>query len=152
MKILGIGNAIVDVICKVDDNFITKNNLTKSTMKLFFDENEFKNLLNNLKIEKVKNWELQNITNNSIFITNPKTLQDLLIKIVKRGVNTKAYRFTFNNDKEAKFFITSSSDCKVSMARIIQRNKLNQIKALVELSNDLQNVKKIEFINPKVLM
>ncbi|MDB3924408.1 adenosine kinase [Candidatus Pelagibacter sp.] len=52
MKILGIGNAIVDVICKVDDNFIDQNNLTKSTMKLFFDENEFKNLLINLKIEK----------------------------------------------------------------------------------------------------
>ena len=52
MKILGIGNAIVDVICKVNDNFITQNNLTKSTMKLFFDENEFKNLLKNLKIEK----------------------------------------------------------------------------------------------------
>jgi len=52
MKILGIGNAIVDVICKVDDNFISKNNLTKSTMKLYFDENEFKNLLTNLKIEK----------------------------------------------------------------------------------------------------
>ncbi len=52
MKILGIGNAIVDVICKVDDNFITQNDLTKSTMKLIFDENEFKKLLSNLKIEK----------------------------------------------------------------------------------------------------
>ena len=52
MKILGIGNAIVDVICKVDDSFIMQNNLTKSTMKLFFDESEFKNLLTNLKIEK----------------------------------------------------------------------------------------------------
>jgi len=52
MKILGIGNAIVDVICKVDDNFITQNGLTKSTMKLIFDENEFKKLLTNLKIEK----------------------------------------------------------------------------------------------------
>jgi sugar/nucleoside kinase (ribokinase family) len=52
MKILGIGNAIVDVVCKVDVNFITKNNLTKGTMKLFFDENEFKKLLSNLKIEK----------------------------------------------------------------------------------------------------
>ena len=52
MKILGIGNAIVDVICKVDDHFINQNNLTKSTMKLFFDENEFKNLIKNLKIEK----------------------------------------------------------------------------------------------------
>jgi len=52
MKILGIGNAIVDVICKVNNSFIEQNNLTKSTMKLFFDENEFKNLLTNLKIEK----------------------------------------------------------------------------------------------------
>jgi len=52
MKILGIGNAIVDIICKVNDSFIDQNNLTKSTMKLFFDENEFKNLLTNLKIEK----------------------------------------------------------------------------------------------------
>ena len=52
MKILGIGNAIVDVICKVDDNFIAQNSLTKGTMKLIFDENEFKTLLSNLKIEK----------------------------------------------------------------------------------------------------
>ena len=52
MKILGIGNAIVDVICKVEDDFLDKNNLTKSTMKLIFDDKEFKNLLSNLKIEK----------------------------------------------------------------------------------------------------
>ena len=51
MKILGIGNAIVDVICKVEDNFITQNKLTKSTMKLV-DEAEFKKLLSNLKIEE----------------------------------------------------------------------------------------------------
>ena len=52
MKILGIGNAIVDVICKVEEGFIQKNGLTKSTMKLIFEENEFKQLLSNLKIEK----------------------------------------------------------------------------------------------------
>jgi len=52
MRILGIGNAIIDVICKVNDSFIEQNNLTKSTMKLFFDEHEFKNLFSNLKIEK----------------------------------------------------------------------------------------------------
>ena len=51
MKILGIGNAIVDVICKVDDNFLVKNNLTKSTMKLV-DKEEFQKLLSNLKIEE----------------------------------------------------------------------------------------------------
>ena len=52
MKIIGIGNAIVDVICKVDEGFLSKNNLTKGTMKLTFDENEFKTLLSKLKIEK----------------------------------------------------------------------------------------------------
>ena len=51
MKILGIGNAIVDVLCKVDDNFLKNNSLTKSTMKLV-DENEFKNLISKLKIEE----------------------------------------------------------------------------------------------------
>jgi fructokinase len=51
MRILGIGNAIVDVICKVDDNFISQNNLTKSTMKLV-DETEFKKLLSALKKEE----------------------------------------------------------------------------------------------------
>ena len=52
MKILGIGNAIIDVICKVDENFITDNNLTKGTMKLIFDESEFQKLSSNLTIEK----------------------------------------------------------------------------------------------------
>jgi sugar/nucleoside kinase (ribokinase family) len=51
MKITGIGNAIVDVICKVEDQFLKKNNLTKSNMKLI-DESEFKKLLGNLKIEE----------------------------------------------------------------------------------------------------
>ena len=50
MKILGIGNAIVDVICKVEDKYLSENGLTKSTMKLV-DEIEFKKLLSTLKIE-----------------------------------------------------------------------------------------------------
>ena len=51
MKILGIGNAIVDVICKIEDNFLLENSLTKSTMKLV-DEVDFKKVLSNLKIEQ----------------------------------------------------------------------------------------------------
>ena len=51
MKILGIGNAIVDVICKIEENFLSENKLTKSTMKLV-NEAEFKKLLSNLKIEE----------------------------------------------------------------------------------------------------
>ena len=51
MKILGIGNAIVDVLSKVNDEFLEKNSLTKSTMKLV-DETEFKNLLSSINIEE----------------------------------------------------------------------------------------------------
>ena len=51
MKILGIGNAIVDVLCKVSEEFLEKNSLTKSTMKLV-DEKEFKKLLSSLEIEE----------------------------------------------------------------------------------------------------
>ena len=52
MKILGIGNAIVDVICKVDDSYLSQNKLQKGTMKLIFEEDEFKKLLSNLKVNK----------------------------------------------------------------------------------------------------
>ena len=48
MKILGIGNAIVDVICKVEEDFLDQNDLVKSNMKLIFDQNEFKTLLSSL--------------------------------------------------------------------------------------------------------
>ena len=51
MKILGIGNAIVDVICRVEDQYLLDNGLTKSTMKLV-DENAFKKLLSTLKIDE----------------------------------------------------------------------------------------------------
>ena len=52
MKILGIGNAIVYVICKVNEDFISHNNLTKGTMKLIFNDKEFQSMLSNLNIEK----------------------------------------------------------------------------------------------------
>ena len=51
MKVLGIGNAIVDVICKVEEDFLKRNSLVKSTMKLV-NEDEFKKILSNLKIEE----------------------------------------------------------------------------------------------------
>ena len=51
MKILGIGNAIVDVLCKVSDDFLKQNSLIKSTMKLV-DEAEFRKISSSLKIEE----------------------------------------------------------------------------------------------------
>ena len=51
MQVIGIGNAIVDVLCRVDDDFLVRNSLTKSTMKLI-NEDEFKKLLSMIEIEK----------------------------------------------------------------------------------------------------
>ena len=62
MNIIGIGNAIVDVICKVDDDFISHNNLTKGLMKLIFDQNEFERLLSGLKVEKTMSVSYTHLT------------------------------------------------------------------------------------------
>ena len=60
MKILGIGNAIVDVICKVEDQYLSDNELIKGTMKLV-DEPEFKKLLSTLKLKKLSLGDLLQI-------------------------------------------------------------------------------------------
>ena len=52
MKVIGIGNAIVDVLCEVNEDFIIKNSLVKGTMKLI-DENELKSLLKSISIKEV---------------------------------------------------------------------------------------------------
>ena len=106
MKILGIGNAIVDVICKVDDEFITNNNLTKSNMKLIFDENEFKKLLSNLKIEKTISGGsvansivgLSQLGNNVGFIG--KISDDKLGNEYEIGLKKENVKYIYNKKKE----------------------------------------------------
>ena len=106
MKILGIGNAIVDVICKVDDNFIAQNNLTKSTMKLV-DEMEFKKLLSTLKIEKTVSGGsvansivgLSQLGNKAGFIG--KVSDDDLGNKYEEGLKKENVRFFYSKKKEA---------------------------------------------------
>jgi len=106
MKILGIGNAIVDVICKVDDEFIKKNNLTKSTMKLIFDEKEFKQLLSNLKIEKTVSGGsvansivgLSQLGNDVGFIG--KVNDDDLGGKYEEGLKTESVKYFYSKKKE----------------------------------------------------
>ena len=105
MKILGIGNAIVDVICKVDDKFITDNNLTKSTMKLV-DETEFKKLLSTLKIEETVSGGsvansivgLSQLGNKVGFIG--KISDDDLGKKYEEGLKKEKVEFFYNKKKE----------------------------------------------------
>ena len=105
MKILGIGNAIVDVICKVDDKFITQNNLTKSTMKLV-DEVEFKKLLSTLKIEETVSGGsvansivgLSQLGNKVGFIG--KVSDDDLGNKYEEGLKKENVRFFYSKKKE----------------------------------------------------
>ena len=106
MKILGIGNAIVDVICRVKDDFISKNNLTKGLMKLIFDETEFKELLKNLKIEKTISGGsvansivgLSQLGNNVGFIG--KISDDDFGVIYEEGLKKEKVNFLYSKKKE----------------------------------------------------
>ena len=106
MKILGIGNAIVDVICKVDEEFISQNNLTKGTMKLIFDDKEFQSMLSNLKIEKTISGGsvansivgLSQLGNNVGFIG--KVSDDELGNKYEEGLNSEKVKYFYTKKKE----------------------------------------------------
>ena len=105
MKILGIGNAIVDVLCKVDDDFLVKNSLTKSTMKLI-DEDEFKTLLSLLSIEETVSGGsvansivgLSQLGNNVGFIG--KVNDDNLGQKYEDGLKKEKVNYLYNKKKE----------------------------------------------------
>ena len=107
MKILGIGNAIIDVICKVDENYISQNNLTKGTMKLIFDEVEFKKLLSSLKINKTVSGGsvansivgLSQLGNEVGFIG--KISDDELGNKYEEGLKKEKVRFFYSKKKES---------------------------------------------------
>ena len=105
MKILGIGNAIVDVLCKVSDEFLLENSLTKSTMKLI-DEEEFKKLLSLLKIEETVSGGsvansivgLSQLGNNVGFIG--KVNDDKLGQEYEDGLKSENVKYLYNKKKE----------------------------------------------------
>ncbi|MDC3039568.1 adenosine kinase [Candidatus Pelagibacter sp.] len=105
MKILGIGNAIVDVLCKVSDDFLTKNSLKKSTMKLV-DETEFKKLLSSLKIEETISGGsvansivgLSQLGNNVSFLG--KINDDHLGQKYEEGLKKENVQYIYNKKKE----------------------------------------------------
>ena len=105
MKILGIGNAIVDVLCKVDDDFLVKNSLTKSTMKLI-DEDEFKTLLSLINIEETVSGGsvansivgLSQLGNDVGFIG--KISEDNLGQKYEDGLKKEKVNYLYNKKKE----------------------------------------------------
>jgi len=106
MKIIGIGNAIVDVLCKVDDEYLKKNSLTKSTMKLV-NEIEFKNLLSSVEIEETISGGsvantivgLSQLNNNVGFIG--KINDDILGKKYEEGLIQENVKYLYSKKKES---------------------------------------------------
>ncbi len=105
MKVLGIGNAIVDVICKVKEDFLIKNNLQKSTMKLV-NELDFKKLMSNLKIDNTVSGGsvansivgLSQLGNNVGFIG--KVSDDELGNKYEEGLKSEKVNFFYSKKKE----------------------------------------------------
>ena len=114
MKIIGIGNAIVDVICKIDDQYLIDNELIKSTMKLV-DENEFKKLLSALKIEETVSGGsvansivgLSQLGNDVGFIG--KINDDDLGKKYEEGLTKEKVQYFYNKKKE----VTPTGTCLI---------------------------------------
>ena len=150
MKILGIGNAIVDVICKVDDNFLTNNELTKSTMKLV-DEIEFKKLLSNLKIEQtiaggsVANSivGLAQLGNNVSFIG--KVNQDELGEKYEESLKKENVKYFYNKKKET----TPTGTCLILITPDSERTMVTFLGIAGKVNEkdiDEEAVKKAEII------
>ena len=120
-KILGIGNAIVDVFVKVDDNFLSKNNLTKGSMKLI-EKEEFEILKNTIKIEKIEaGGSVANTMAGIAYLEgNPsfigKISHDEFGKIYKKSLEKINVNFLYSEKKEnlltgtSIIFITPDSE------------------------------------------
>ena len=141
MKILGIGNAIVDVICKVEDKFITQNNLTKSTMKLV-DEAEFKKLLSTLKIEDTVSGGsvansivgLSQLGNQVGFIG--KVNDDDLGKKYEEGLKKENVQFFYSKKKE----ITPTGTCLILITPDSERTMVTFLGTAGKINeNDIDN-------------
>ena len=145
MKILGIGNAIVDVICKVDDQYLINNQLTKSTMKLV-DENEFQKLLSTLKIEQTISGGsvansivgLSQLGNDVGFIG--KINDDDLGKKYEDGLTKEKVQYFYNKKKE----VSPTGTCLILITPDAERTMVTFLGISGKISTNDINEKAIQ--------
>ena len=116
MKILGIGNAIVDVICKVDENFIDQNKLTKGTMKLIFDKQEFQSMLSSLKIEKTISGG--SVANSIVGLSQLKNKAGFIGKVSDDELGSK-YEDGLKSEKVQYFYSKKKEDLPTGTCLIL---------------------------------
>ena len=145
MKVLGIGNAIVDVLCKVSDDFLIKNSLKKSTMKLI-DENEFKKLLTSLKIEETISGGsvansivgLSQLGNNVGFIG--KISDDDFGLKYEEGLKNENVNFCYSKKKE----ILPTGTCLILVTPDSERTMCTYLGTAGKINADDLDIKKIK--------
>ncbi len=150
MKVLGIGNAIVDVICKVEDDFLKQNALTKSTMKLV-NENELKRLLLNLEIEETVSGGsvansivgLSQLGNKVGFIG--KVSDDKLGKKYEEGLEKEKIHYFYKKKKE----VLPTGTCLILVTPDSERTMITFLGTAGKINGndiDLNAVKKSEIL------
>ncbi len=150
MKIIGIGNAIVDVICKVEETFLKENNLTKSTMKLV-DEKEFKKLLLNLKIEETVSGGsvansivgLSQLGNEVGFIG--KVSDDELGAKYEEGLKKENVKYFYSKKREA----TPTGTCLILITPDTERTMVTFLGTAGKINEndiDIEAIKKSEIL------
>ena len=150
MKVIGIGNAIVDVICKVEEKFLTNNKLTKSTMKLV-DESEFKKLLSSLKIEDTVSGGsvansivgLSQLGNEVGFIG--KVNDDELGVKYEEGLKKENVKYFYSKKKE----VTSTGTCLILITPDSERTMVTFLGTAGKISDndiDISAIKKSEIL------
>ncbi len=150
MKILGIGNAIVDVLCKVDDDFLKNNSLTKSTMKLV-DENEFKSLLKNLKIEETVSGG--SVANSIVGLSQlgddvgfiGKISDDILGSKYEDGLKKERVKYFYSKKKES----TPTGTCLILITPDSERTMITFLGTAGKINEndiDIDAVKKSEIL------
>ena len=146
MKIIGIGNAIVDVICKVDNDFLSHNNLTKGLMKLIFDQNEFEKLLSGLKVEKTVSGGsvansivgLSQLGNNVGFIG--KISDDDFGLKYEEGLKNENVNFCYSKKKE----ILPTGTCLILVTPDSERTMCTYLGTAGKINADDLDIKKIK--------
>jgi len=145
MKILGIGNAIVDVICKVEDQYLIDNQLTKSTMKLV-NESEFQKLLSTLKIEETISGGsvansivgLSQLGNNVGFIGKVNT--DELGQKYEEGLTKEKVQYFYNKKKE----VSPTGTCLILITPDAERTMVTFLGIAGKINQDDINEKAIK--------
>jgi hypothetical protein len=118
--------------------------------KNFFSNTCSKILENSTLPKQIAGWSKEAQDEKEIRFLDSTLDQEVHIRVVNRGRSQKTLRYTFYRNFDPELFLATDENCKISIARLIERNKNKNIKSISTLSKDLHKVQSIELLNPEV--